>query len=239
MTMAQTGCTVSIVASMLVHAGYNTDPGRLNTLLTNNQGYAQGNLVIWTAIEKLFPKVKFVYRYYNYRNDLAREWIDSGKMPIIEVGAAPIGGAPGGKHWVGFVGDKKSVDPWTGTIKDTSTWSPVGMALYEYLPKGTNMSLNDEIIGKASQRDKVVANYKLNIGTADDSSLLDKVVEIETASYRRGLADGRASAPAATPSSVPPKNLKVTNEDSTVSKHLRTGLTYSEGKLTGSYKEIE
>jgi len=157
-----------------VHAGYDTAPGRLNKLLTDNQGYANGNLIIWQAVQRLFPKVTFVYRHYNYQNDLARAWIDKGIMPIVEVGAAPIGGAPGGKHWVGFVGDKKSVDPWTGTIKDTSTWAPTGMALFDYVPKGVDMAdmyKGYDLENKASMRAAVDVLVR-----GQDGEFIDKPV---------------------------------------------------------------
>lgn len=182
MTIGQTGCTISILATMLVHAGYNTDPSKLNKLLTDNQGYANGNLVIWQAIQQLFPKVTFVYRHYNYQNDLAKAWINKGLMPIIEVGAAPIGGAPGGKHWVGFVGDKKSVDPWTGTIKDTSTWQPTGMALFDYVPssnQGGNMDMYKgyDLDNKDSMRAAVDVVVRLQNGEFVDKPVHEKLLK--------------------------------------------------------------
>ena len=42
----------------------------------------------------------------------------------------------------------------------------------------TMPNLNDEIIGKASQRDKVVNHYKFEIGTAKDDELLVKIKDI-------------------------------------------------------------
>lgn len=201
-TIGETGCTISVIASMLVHAGYDTDPARLNKLLTDNDGYAQGNLVVWTVIPKLFPKVKWVYRYYEYKNDLAREWIkEKGILPIVQVGAAPIGGAPGGKHWVGFVGDMKSIDPWTGTIKDTSTWEPSGMALYEYTPKGQDMSeclvpntpenreTYDKIVGNSGKAD-ALAKY-LGLGDKADNVSSDSM--IKSIAARVGNADALRS----------------------------------------------
>lgn len=48
--------------------------------------------------------------------------------------------------------------------------------LYGFLvPKETMPNLNDEIIGKSSQRDKVVNYYNLEIGTAKDDELLNKI----------------------------------------------------------------
>jgi len=51
--------------------------------------------------------------------------------------------------------------------------------VYGVLRQKVNMpNLNDEIIGKASQRDKVVNHYKFEIGTAKDDELLIKVKDL-------------------------------------------------------------
>ena len=171
-TIGATGCTICVICSMLVHAGYDIDPKRLNVMLTQNHGYAAGNLVIWQAIERLFPLVKFIFRYYEYRNDLASEWIkQKGIIPIVQVGAAPIGGAPNGKHWVGFVGDMKSIDPWTGRIVDTSTWEPNGMALYDYKPvtnnQGEIMPTDLQTYLGVQNDDEARAKLKEHLGEVD------------------------------------------------------------------------
>lgn len=221
MTLAQTGCTVSIVASMLVHAGYKTDPGKLNKLLTDNKGYANGNLIIWSVVNKLFPKVKFEYRHYSYNNDLARAWIDAGKMPIIEVGAAPIGGSPGGKHWVGFVGNKKSVDPWTGTIKDTSTWQPTGMALFDYIPVTSNNGDNNkgEFIEKPVH-EKALSDLK--------AALEEEKIRAVDKAYNEGVDVGRESANVPT---EPPEEFTINGK-----VWVLNGVSWVDGKLHGNYK---
>lgn len=133
-TIGKTGCTISLLAAILVHAGYNETPKTVDDKLTANGGYSQGNLILWQVVPKIWPKLKWVYRHYSYNNDLAVEWIQKGMVPMIEVKADPIGGAPGGKHWVGFLGEKKSYDPWGGDLEDTKLWTATGMALYEYTP---------------------------------------------------------------------------------------------------------
>lgn len=141
-TIGQTGCTICVICSVLWHAGYkDINPSKLNKALTDNKGYSQGNLVIWSKVAELYPKLRFNTRLYSYDNNIAATWIKhNGIIPIVRVSAAPIGGAPGGKHWVGFVGDHKSIDPWNGNIVDTSTWEPDGMAIYDYTPTDDNYS---------------------------------------------------------------------------------------------------
>lgn len=252
-TIGKTGCTISVIASMLVHAGYDTDPGRLNKLLTDNKGYSNGNLVVWSAIERLFPKVKWVYRHYEYNNDLAREWIkDKGIMPIIQVGAAPIGGAPGGKHWVGFVGDHKSLDPWTGAIVDTSTWEPTGMALYDYTPtQGGNMAdclvTNTEenrkkyetLVSNSSKADGVVRYLGLvdkEKGTADDVSY--DTIEKSIAA-RIGNADSLRSKLAAAETEVENRKEQISRltEDLTSARQLYKDLLTSENQTRKECEE--
>lgn len=137
-TIGKTGCTISLLAAILCHAGYNETPKTVDDKLTKNGGYSQGNLILWTVVPKIWPKLKWVYRYYAYDNTKAAEWISKGMVPMIEVKADPIGGAPGGKHWVGFIGDRASYDPWGGDIEETKVWTPTGMALFEYTPNPIN-----------------------------------------------------------------------------------------------------
>lgn len=155
-TIGQTGCTICVVCSILWHAGYKTiTPKELNSALKNNNGYSQGNLIIWTKVAELYPKVKWVYRYYAYNNTKASEWINRGMLPCIQVGAAPIGGSPNGTHWIGFIGNKMSIDPWNGNTVNTSTWEPKGMALYEYTPVESSIEEGEEsmMYGSPNQYD--------------------------------------------------------------------------------------
>lgn len=147
-TLGKTGCTISVLASMLRHAGFDTDPQKLNNLMTANGGYAQGNLVIWTAIGRFFSGVRFVQRLYSYDNAKAIELLEKGLMVVCEVSGAAIG-APGGKHWVGLIGDGKAIDPWDGVITPAAKWQFTGMAVYEYTPKSTQPGNDMMEISKA------------------------------------------------------------------------------------------
>lgn len=169
--LGQTGCTISLLASILVHAGYvNETPATVNRKLTDNGGYLHGNLIIWTQVPKIWPKLKWQWRYYSYDNNKALEWINRGMVPMIEVKATPIGGSPGGKHWVGFLGDGASADPWGGDIEETKIWEATGMAFFEYVPQSNVQLPNNE---EGGDMGGLPANYP---DIVKKSSAYDEVV---------------------------------------------------------------
>lgn len=176
-TIGKTGCTISLLTAILVHAGYNETPKTVDDKLTANGGYSNGNLINWLVVPKLWPRLKWVYRHYSYNNDLAAEWIKKGMVPMIEVKADPIGGAPGGKHWVGFLGDQKSYDPWIGALRDNKIWTATGMALYEYVPglpgEGENMEISQQDFDRLMKASRLGDRLINGLGTAfgDDSEL--------------------------------------------------------------------
>jgi hypothetical protein len=128
--LKDTGCTITVLTVLLNQTGYDETPKTTNQKLTSNSGYSSGNLLNWSVVPKIWPKLSWVGRYYSFDNSKALEWLKNGLIPMIEVSATPIGGT--GKHWLGAVGDGKVFDPWTGTITDFSKWTPTGMALYTY-----------------------------------------------------------------------------------------------------------
>lgn len=170
-TIGKTGCTITLLTAILFQAGYtNETPKTVDDKLTANRGYAYGNLILWTVVPKIWPRLKWIGRYYSYNNEKAKEWISRGMVPMIEVKADPIGGAPGGKHWVGFLGDGASFDPWGGDIEQTKIWTPTGMALYEYTPNtqpitGGNMEIEkqlfEKLVGNSSKWDSLVKYLEL------------------------------------------------------------------------------
>ena len=136
-TILSHGCTITVLCSILNHAGYNETPATVNQKLTANAGYSNGNLLIWSAVPRIWPKVKFISRVYSYDNAKALEWLKKGMMPMIEVNAQPIGGTA--KHWIGSLGDSKTYDPdalpnSSNQIAPFSKWTATGMALFEYTP---------------------------------------------------------------------------------------------------------
>jgi hypothetical protein len=115
--------------------GYNETPATVNEKLTAADGYAKdkyGNptaLLLWAVPQRIWPKIKFVWRGYNYSNAKVAYQIYIKKFPVmVEVNGAAIGGR---KHWVLFVGDGKMVDPWTGSVRAISTYPLTGYSLYD------------------------------------------------------------------------------------------------------------
>jgi hypothetical protein len=121
------GCTTTALTALLFVAGYDLRPDEVNERLKAVGGFT-GSLIYWSKIEKAFPKVKWVYRYYKYDNQAVKEYVNKGVPVLVEVMTK------GGKHWVLFLGDMKMFDPWDGKIKATSTYNPIGFSLIN-IPK--------------------------------------------------------------------------------------------------------
>jgi hypothetical protein len=121
-TLRQTGCTITALASLLSHYGVNETPRTVNQKLTQNNGYLNGNLLIWSAIPKIWPNMRFVERLYSYDNNRVR-----ANLPCLVEVSMPQ--APGGKHWIIFRGGGQMIDPLDGKTKPTSTYTPTGAAI--------------------------------------------------------------------------------------------------------------
>lgn len=128
-TIGKTGCTISCAAMLLNYFGTSITPKELDDKLTANRGYAQGNLLIWSAITRLFPKVKHVGRYAKYDNRVVKGLVNDGVPVMVEVKADVIG-SPLGRHWVLFIGSQKCIDPWTSLIESTAKYTPTGYSVY-------------------------------------------------------------------------------------------------------------
>lgn len=127
------GCTTTDLAMFLEIFGYNLTPPQVEEAMTKVGGYLYvrdqngrlqpTGLIIWSKIEKAFPKVKFVYRYYSYNNSKVLSLIRRGLPVLVEVRH------PSGiKHWVLFIGDQKAIDPLSGSIISTSKYPVLGFA---------------------------------------------------------------------------------------------------------------
>lgn len=129
------GCTLTAF-TMLVNYVYGSKLGvnEVNDKLKEYQAFAkdqygQRALLIWSLAAKAYPKLKWIYREYNYNNTRVSWYVYIHKVPVcVEVNAWSIG-AP--KHWVLYLGSQKMADPWTGTIESTSKYPATGDALYQ------------------------------------------------------------------------------------------------------------
>jgi hypothetical protein len=129
------GCTITCL-TMLVNYVYNFDlrVDQFNEAMKKVDGFAkdsygQKSLIIWSKVPIAYPKLKWIYRDYNYSNTKVSWYVYVHKIPVcVEVNAWSIG-AP--KHWVLFCGDRKMADPWTGVIESTAKYPLTGDALYQ------------------------------------------------------------------------------------------------------------
>lgn len=122
------GCTITSICNLLNSQGYNETPESVNMKMTLNGGYI-GALVIWSAVTRIWPNVKFKKRAYNYNNIEISFYIYAKRIPVLVEVYNPL--SPVRRHWVLYVGDRKMVDPLGGVIRSTSTFSATGYTLYD------------------------------------------------------------------------------------------------------------
>ena len=117
-TIGSHGCTITCLTMVLNYYGYNETPATVNTKLKNNGGFAYTNLLVWTAIPKIWDRMKFEWRGYGYDNNLV-----SSNLPcLVEVDMDNTLSTPKDKHWVVFKGNQKMNDPWYGTERATNAY---------------------------------------------------------------------------------------------------------------------
>lgn len=109
-TISSHGCTITALGSIL-----EVPPDVVNERINAVNGYADGNLVIWSKLEEAFPGIK-VKRVWTYDN---ADVLKNVPNVLVEVDGKPIGGY---RHWVVYIGNKKALDPWTGTEVPTSQY---------------------------------------------------------------------------------------------------------------------
>lgn len=163
-TIGATGCTITALTMQLVSIGYEETPKTVDDKLTANGGYASGNLILWSTINKIWPRAKWTWRGWSYTDDdnakVAQAIKDYGSC-LVAVNGAPIGGAAKDGHWVLYIGNQKLIDPWDGKEKPTSTYSATGYAIIELLANNDEeISISkktfEELVTKATKYDKFV-----------------------------------------------------------------------------------
>jgi len=163
-TIGATGCTITALSMMLHSIGYEENPKTVNEKLTNNGGYASGNLIVWSAIQKIWPRAKFSWRGYSYTDDDNAKVADAIKKYgscLVAVNGAPIGGNTRDGHWVLYIGNQRLIDPWDGLEKPTSSYSATGYSIIELMKDDdeeipVNKKTYEMLVGKATKYDKFV-----------------------------------------------------------------------------------
>jgi GH25 family lysozyme M1 (1,4-beta-N-acetylmuramidase) len=126
-TIGANGCLLTCASMVCNHLGHASNPFQLNEWLTENGGYESGNLFIWSAIERLYPDMKFDSFVYNPNEQKIAEYIQLGRLPILLVDFNPS--TPEAEmHWVLGIGIENGkitiADPWTGTMSYLSDVYP-------------------------------------------------------------------------------------------------------------------
>lgn len=122
------GCTITCITNLLNSFGYSETPATVNSKLKAVNGFS-GALVIWSAVQKVWPKLRFTKRATSYNNIEVAWYVYGKRIPVIVKVYAPQIGAL--NHWVLYIGDRKMIDPWTGKVVSTSTYKPVAYSLYD------------------------------------------------------------------------------------------------------------
>ena len=122
-TIGGYGCTITALACLL-----ETTPIIINDKLKANGGFGgtTKNLVVWSALSKAFPEIIDVERITSYDNEKVKQAIEKNGGCLVEVDGTRIGAS---RHWVLYIGNQEMIDPWTGVIKATSYYPPVGCAI--------------------------------------------------------------------------------------------------------------
>lgn len=128
LTIGNYGCLLTSLTMLLNYMGYAETPETVNNTLKRIGGFS-GALIIWSKVAQAYPKLKFVYRDYNYNNAKVAWFVYAKALPVlVEVNGARIGAA---KHWVLFKGGQKANDPWTGKEIPTNYYPLTGDGLYD------------------------------------------------------------------------------------------------------------
>ena len=132
-TIGANGCLMTCASMVCCHFGHASNPLALNNWLTANDGYLDGNLFLWAAIERLYPDMRFDGFVYSPTAQQIKAVILAGVLPIMYVDfddSTPLIEM----HWVLGIGvtgnDVIIADPWTGTMGKLSEMYPKQVIRY-------------------------------------------------------------------------------------------------------------
>lgn len=132
-TIGSHGCTLTAVTMLLNFVGYNVDPDYVNETLRKDKlgGFVNTNQIVWAAVARNFPKVKFTGLFNKYDDKKVKAILAKGMPVIIRANGAPIG-APRTDHFFLALGNGKIADPWTGKIENFAKYTaPNGYRVLE------------------------------------------------------------------------------------------------------------
>jgi len=137
------GCTITCVAMLA-----DTTPDVVNAFLTAVGGFSVDR-IIWTKINETKLGLHFpdMGRQYVYNDVAVREAIEKNGGCLVEVDFDGVVATPSDRHWVLYIGNHQLIDPWTGTIKPTSSYPLVkGYAIIEKNNEQNDLTSSEENI---------------------------------------------------------------------------------------------
>ena len=137
------GCTLTALAIL---AG--TTPDVVNAFLTAVGGFSVDR-IIWKKINETKLGLHFpdMGRQYVYNDVAVREAIERNSACLVEVDFDGVVATPSDRHWVLYIGNHQLIDPWTGTIKPTSSYPLVkGYAIIEKNNEQDDLTSSEENI---------------------------------------------------------------------------------------------
>ncbi len=190
-TIGSHGCTITALAGLLTSIDYEENPKTVNQKLTDNRGFLRGNLLIWSAINRIWPRAKFVWRGWSYTDDdnvKIKDAIQKYGACLVAVDGSSIGGGAKDGHWVTYIGNKQLIDPWDGLKKPSSTYKATGYSIIELLK---NESEVEEDIHQDLQ--KTITNLN-GLVAQKNSTISEKQGEIDSLKGQLKTATSRINS---------------------------------------------
>lgn len=133
-TIGGYGCLVTCMAMLLKYCGYDADPIIVNEALRTHAGFSNGNLLMWGAVQTIWPNVVYDYRYDGARLDKIDAQL-AKKMPVpVHVDYNPQTPAIE-QHWVLIIGRQNGhyiiIDPRDGLqVNFTTRYGDPALKIY-------------------------------------------------------------------------------------------------------------
>lgn len=205
-TIGDYGCLVVDVAMVACYFGHTETPLTLNEKLKRNGGYANGNLLVWGALTKIYPDITYEGQTQTPdpltqgQMDDIRSIFDQ-KLPVfLQIDTIP---ATSGldEHWVlaiDYDGDDFIVqDPWDGATKRITSWGVKPQELiyaYAYysgtpvqavptipVSSGEGVQVDkatfEQLVNKASQWDIVANTFNIDKNDATGGQKVSRRVQ--------------------------------------------------------------
>lgn len=99
LTVGAYGCTTSCICTLASWFGDKITPGQLSQ---QRFCYTNGGLIIWKQLENVFSKIKFLYRYYSFKEEIVDEYL------IKNPDTAVLLNVDRGYHWVSALAKTKT-----------------------------------------------------------------------------------------------------------------------------------